>query len=228
MEQKEYHIKIYSISRFIIPMIVLIPTLSILDVDYLPETENKIISTLRFIVILIVSFLVARRVGSAKVKVILSIEGVAHVWISRFILSWEKNINIPWSIVDSYVFHEDRTFDSFIINLNNKTRYKINKLNIFPINDDFKKLVRDFPKLSNEYRNIIPIDNQTIKIKQGESLYTSKSFKWVFYFLLALFLVLLLTKVFNPNSGSTWSSLAIIGSGLLFYGGMILEKKRNK
>lgn len=208
-------------------MIVVLCSLSILMVDYLPKPENEIISILQFIAIILISFYLANRIGRAKVKVIFTNEGIIHVWVRRFFISWERNIKIPWDIVDNYVFQEDKTFDSFIINLTNKTRYKINRLNILPIKDDFKELVKDFPKLSNEFRNGMTPDAQTMKIKEGESFYANKSFKWIFYFLSAGFLVLILTKIFNPNSETTWSSLGVIGSGLLFYGVMILGQKKN-
>jgi hypothetical protein len=196
-------------------------------VDYLPRTENEFISILQFIAILMISFYIANQIGRAKVKVIFTKEAIHHVWVRRFFLSWERNIKIPWDTVDSYVFQEDRTFDSFIINLTNKTRYKINRLNFLPIKDDFKKLVKDFPKLSNEYRKGMTPDSQTLKINEGESIYASKSFKWIFYFLSAGFVVLVLTKVFNSNSETTWSSLGVIGFGLLFYGVMIRTQNRN-
>jgi hypothetical protein len=108
-------------------------------VEYLPRTENEITSILQFLAILLISFYIANQIGMAKVKVIFTNEGIAHVWIRRFFLSWESNIEISWDLVDNYVFQEDRTFDSFIINLTNKTRYKINRLNVLPIKDDFKK-----------------------------------------------------------------------------------------
>jgi hypothetical protein len=98
-------------------------------------------------------------------------------------------------------------------------------LNMLPIKDDFKKLVKEFPRLSNEYRNGITTNTDTVMINEGESIYASKSFKWIFYFLSAAFLALLLTKVFNPNSETTWSSLGVIGSGLMFYGVMIKGQK---
>jgi hypothetical protein len=139
MKEREYHIKIHSISRFIIAMIVVLCSLSVLMVEYLPRTENEITSILQFLAILLISFYIANQIGMAKVKVIFTNEGIAHVWIRRFFLSWESNIEISWDLVDNYVFQEDRTFDSFIINLTNKTRYKINRLNVLPIKDDFKK-----------------------------------------------------------------------------------------
>jgi hypothetical protein len=67
-----------------------------------------------------------------KAKVVFTQEGIQHIWERRFILSWEENFIIPWNLVDNYVFQEDRTFDSFIINLTNKTRYKVNRLNVLP------------------------------------------------------------------------------------------------
>jgi hypothetical protein len=213
MKGREYHFKIHSISRFIIAMIVILCTLSFFMVEHLPIAENEIISILQFIAILLISFYIANQVGTAKVKVILSNEGIIHTWIRRFFISWEGDIRISWDLVDNYVFQEDRTFDSFIINLTNKTRYKINRLNVLPINDDFKKLVKDFPKLSNEHKNGLTPDNQTNTIKEGDSIYASKSFRWIFYFMSAVFLVLLLTKVINPESETRWSSLGIIGSG---------------
>ncbi|WP_423130051.1 hypothetical protein [Gaoshiqia sp. Z1-71] len=227
MKEREYHIKIHSRSRFIIAMIVVLCSLSVLIVEYLPRTQYKIISILQFIAILLISFYIANQIGMAKVKVIFTNEGFIHVWIRRFFFSWERNIKISWDLVDNYVFQEDRTFDSFIINLTNNTRYKINRLNVLPVKDDFKKLVIDFPKLSNEYINELNSDNQTKTIKQGESIYASKSFKWVFYFMSAGFLVIVLTKVFNPNSETAWSSLGVIGSGLIFYGLMIKGQKKN-
>ena len=112
-------------------------------------------------------------------------------------------------------------------NLTNKTRYKVNRLNFLPIKDDFNRLVMDFPRLSNDYKKGLDPDSEIEPIKEGESIYASKSFRWVFYFLLTGFLILAITKVFNPDSGTTWSSLGVIGSGVLFYGMMIIGQKRN-
>lgn len=227
MRQREYQIKIYSISRFIIALIVILCTLSILMVDYLPRTENEIISIIQFFAIFMTSFYLANLIGMGKVKIVFTQEGIQHIWERRFILSWEKNFKIPWNLVDNYVFQEDRTFDSFIINLTNKTRYKVNRLNVLPIKDDFKRLVKEFPRLSNEFKSGIDSKFETKPITKGESIYASKSFRWVFYFMLTGFLFLGLTKVFNPDSGTTWSSLGVIGSGVLFYGLMIKGKKNN-
>jgi hypothetical protein len=226
MKNREYQIKIYSISRFIIAIIVVLCSLLFFRNEYLPKTDNKIISILQFSVILVISFYLANKIGIAKAKVIFKNDGINHIWERRFILSWEKNIMIPWDLVDNYVFEEDRTFDSFTINLKNKTRYKINRLNILPIKDDFIKLVKEFPRLSNVYRNKMNIDTNSRKIKEGENIYASKSFKWIFYFLLFGFLILLLTKMNSPNSETTWASIGVIGSAVAFYWLMIRRQKK--
>lgn len=226
MKEREYHFKIHSISRFIIAISLILSTLSILMSNYLPKTENEIVSILQFAVIFLTSFYIANQAAMAKVKVVLSKEGITHIWIRKFLISRGNDIKIPWDIVNNYVFQKEKTFDSFIIHLTNKTRYKINRMNALPIKGDFKKLVEDFPKLSNEYKNELTSDTPTKKIEEGESFYFSKSFKRFFYFMSALFLVLLLTKIFNPDSATTWSTLGILWGSLLFCSS-VLKKQKN-
>lgn len=226
MRQRQYKINIHSISRFIIAMIVVLCSLSFLLVEYFPRFENQFLSFLQFVPILVISLYVANKIGTAKIKVIFTSEAIIHIWERRFILSWESDIKIPWDIVDNYVFQNDRTFDSFIINLKNNKRYKIDRQNMFPIKDDFKKLVKEFPRLSNDYRNRKISDNYKFKIILGKSIHDSKFFKWNFYLLLTGFILLILIKVFIPNSGSTWGILGALGSALLFYGTMIQRQKK--
>lgn len=195
-------------------------------VEYFPRFENQFLSFLQFVPILVISLYVANKIGTAKIEVIFTSEAIIHIWERRFILSWESDIKIPWDIVDNYVFQNDRTFDSFIINLKNNKRYKIDRQNMFPIKDDFKKLVKEFPRLSNDYRNRKISDNYKFKIILGKSIHDSKFFKWNFYLLLTGFILLILIKVFIPNSSSTWGILGALGSALLFYGTMIQRQKK--
>lgn len=225
MKQRQYKINIHSVSRFIISMIIILCSLSFLMVEYFPHVENQFISFLQFVPILLVSLLIANKIGTAKIKIIFTSEAIIHIWERKFPISWERNITIPWGIVDNYVFQNDRTFDSFIINLKNNTRYKIDRQNMFPEKDDFKKLVKEFPRLSNDYRNKEVTNNQKFEIIKGKSFYESKSFKLIFYFLVTALLLLIINKIINPNSETTWSAVGMLGSGLLFYGTMIQWKK---
>jgi len=226
MNDKEYRIVIHSISRFFIAMVVILLSCVNLIDRFTPRIQNEFIAVLQFAAILFISFYLAQLICKAKAKVIFSKEGFSHIWERKFLFSLEKNLNIAWEKIDSYVFQEDRTFDSFIINLTTKQRYKINRLNFIPINDDFVSLVNDFPKLSNEYLKGRMSDHNS-KIKEGETIYQGKAFRWILYFMTIGFLVLLITKVLNPDSSSSWPTLGVIGSGILFYGSMVLRRKRN-
>lgn len=227
MKSREYHIKIHSISRFFIAWIVILISSMLLMKEYTPRIENEIISILQFLAVFVTSVYLAHLIGMAKAKVTFTEQGFIHTWKRKFLFSWEKDIRLPWEIVDNYLFHEDRTLDSFYINLTTKKRYKINQLNVLPINDDFKKLIKDFPRLSNKYKTGTDTNIETQTIKEGKSIYANKGFKWIFYILTLGFIILLLTKILNPESETTWSSLGVIGTGLLFYGAMIMEKKKN-
>jgi hypothetical protein len=221
MKEKEYHIKIHSLSRFFVAFMVVFLTSLSLEGNYFPEIEYKFISIILFLAIMVMSIYLAHLIGMAKIKVKFTDAGIVHIWERRFLFSWEKDIEIPWSIIDTYVFDEERTFDTFTINFKTKWKYKIVRLNFLPLNDDFKKFEKDFPRFSNEYRNKVVSANDIDKIVEGKSMYADKSFRWVFYLLSAGFLVLLLTKIFNPESGTTWSVLGAIGCSLLYYGAIL-------
>ena len=210
-----------------IAFIVILCSSIILFLDILPKPESEIISIIQFLAVFLISFYLAYQIGMGKAKVVFTEEGIQHIWERRFFLSWEKNYSIPWNIVDNYVFQEDRTFDSLIINLTNKTRYKVNRVNILPIKDDFNQLVKDFPRLSNDFKKGLESNDDSKVIKEGESIYASKTFRWIIYFMLTVFLILAFTKVFNPDSVTSWSSLGVIGFAVLFYGMMIIRQKRN-
>lgn len=229
LNTKEYHIKIYSISRFIISFIVIQGIFFTLLSDYISDIENRFLSTLTFIGMLAISFYLSTLIGQAKIKLVFTKEALLHIWERRFLFSWEKDVTIPWKIIDNYVFEEDRTWDSFIINLSTKMRYKIDRLNIVPIKDDFDKLVKDFPRLSNKFKREIEGDNDTGLniIAEGKSKYETKSFRQSIYALLVVFLILCIVKIVNSGSLTSLWSLGVIGSAISFYW-LMIKTKENK
>ena len=117
-----------------------------------------------------------------------------HIWERRFIFSRYEDISIPWEIVDSYAFEESSHFNSFKINFTNNKRYKFYRLNLFPLKDDFQKLLNDFPKLSNELRKALPSDVELKPIIEGEGIFEYKHIRWFFLLLFALMIVLIITE----------------------------------
>jgi hypothetical protein len=226
MKQREYRIIIHSITRFILAMTVILCSSFFLIKEYTPRIDSKFIFFLQFLAIFFSSIYLSHLLAMSKVKVLLSEEGFFHIWERRFILSWEKNLKIMWAEIDNYVFQEDRTNDSFIINLSTKRKYKIDRLNFLPLKDDFNKLLKDFPRLSNEFKEG-RVSNYNVTIKEGKTIYESKSFKWAFYIMSGGYLILLIVKILDPEKGSTWSSLGVIGCAIFFYRAMILRKKKN-
>jgi hypothetical protein len=225
MEQREYKIIIHSVSRFIIGFIVILISSLILINKFTPKIENEFLYIIQFIAIFISSVYLAQLMGKARIKVLFTEEGFIHIWERRFLFSWEKNLKIPWDKIDNYVFQEDRKFDSFIINLTFKKRYKINRLNFIPINDDFEKLLNDFPSLSNKFREG-KVSDEKFKIKEGKTIYEGWAFKWAFVFMVIGFIFMLAEKLSNPESTTSWSSIGVVGSGVFFYRAMILKKNK--
>jgi hypothetical protein len=206
---------------------VLLCSVGFLAKNYLSLSENKLIFFAQFVVVLIPIVHLTHLITLAKARVILTTDGVKHIWVRRFMLNWEKNFIIPWDIVDDYVFHEDRTFDSFIINMKNKRRYKLNRFNVFPIKDDFYKLVNDFPRLADEYKNAtVPSESRRSSIKHGESIYAGIVFKGALIVMALILLLFVIMKVLNPDSQMTWTTIGFLGSAVLFYGLMMVQQKR--
>ncbi|MDD6210311.1 MAG: hypothetical protein PUB21_06880 [Bacteroidales bacterium] len=190
------------------------------------QIANDIFVWILTIVFLVISYYIGVLSSTAKVRIQFTEEGYEHIWERRYLFSWEKDIKIPWDIIDTYVFEPDRTYDSFIINLTTGFRYKISKLTILPKKDDFEKLVKEFPRFANEYRRKSDPEGTPPLIRKGETFYETKGFRRVYYFFVAGFLFLLFAKLFDPRSPTPWGSLGVLGFGLAFYGTMM--KKRPK
>lgn len=227
MRSRVYQINIHSQLRFLVALIGTFPLSVFFIKMILPKFESDIFIFLLILVAFIISFYLSYHLGLGKAKIVFDEEGLHHILEHRFIFSSEKNHLIPWNTIDSYTFQEDRTFDSFIINLIDNRRYKIDKMNILPIKDDFNQLVKDFPKLSNDYKNRSS-DSETKLIKEGKSIYASKMFNLFLYFLSIGFLVLFLNKMFYPKSSISWASLSLIGSFVFYYWIMKSKKKQNE
>ena len=227
LNTKEYHIKIYAVSRFIISFIVIQGIIYTFLSDYIDGIESRFLSISAFIGMLAFSFYLSMLIGQAKIKLVFTEEAFLHIWERLFLFSWDKDVTIPWKIVDNYVFEEDRTWDSFIINLSTKMRYKINRLNIVPIKDDLGKFVKDFARRSNKFKREIEHSDGTGLniIVEGKSKYETKSFRQSIYVLLVAFLILCIVKIVNSGSLASLWSLGVIGTAIVYYWQIIRNKE---
>ena len=151
MEKQEYDITIHSRTRFSIFFIIVFLSFSLLQDKYVVHIENKFLSFLFFMLLFVSSFLISSILATARIKVILSNDSIVHIWKRRFFLSRERDIKINWTLIENYKFESYRKFYSLIINLSNKTQYRIERLNILPIDDDFRKLENELAKRLNQY-----------------------------------------------------------------------------
>jgi uncharacterized protein YqhQ len=222
ISKREYKITIHSIIRFLIGMIIILPTILITLSNFGYNPESGIITFLEVVIIFIISIYLSHLLSKAKVKIIMNEDGYYHMWEKRYLFSKAKSLKISWNIIDNFVMENERTFDNFIINLNNGRRYKISRLSIFPIEDDFKKLVNDFPIISNHF---LLSNNNERQIVEGEPFYKSKGFKFVLFVMLGILIFLTISKINETNSITSCASLMVIASGLLFYLLKVYSKK---
>lgn len=158
------------------------------------------------------------KLSSGKIEISLTSDCFKHVWIKRFIFNREKDIIIKWNQIIDYAFEDDRGIDTFKMSLINKMRYRILRLSYFTSKDDFNKFSIQFPTYINEIN--LTYESQEVPnsiIIVGKSKYEQKSFKLVIVLMTLIFFILLVSKIMKPESGSSWASLGIIGTGLFFY-----------
>lgn len=221
MKNKVYHIKIHSITRFIISFIVLLVGLTTVIPKVFFIANSYIFDVFLFLLSFSASFYIAYLISLGKVSIIFSEKTLSHKWQKRFFLSLEKDYEIPWNSIESYYFEPDRAFDSFVINFKNKTRYRISQMNIFPIKDDFERLTNDFPRIANQYKTESGI------IAEGSNIYASKHFLWLYYLLLILAIFIIIISLINSEFRSSWGVLGLIGTSIIFYRLMIKKYRHN-
>lgn len=223
-----YHLKIYSSSRFVIFFTLLMVSPLLILASFLKGLDSFFFIVF-FIFVYVLSFFVALFVATAKVKVIFTEDAFLHIWEKKFLFSREKDIEIPWAIMDKYVLEIDRNSKDFIINLKTNIRYRIRKFTLISIQDDFDKMVRAFSRHANDYRKKHVSEEDTTLIKEGKTIYEEKYFEYGYYFFLFVFIVLLLVPaILDPEQDANWAKLAFWGSLFGFYGYMIRRHKKKK
>ena len=188
MENKEFHefhIKIYCVIRCLLAFFLPIFVFIIYYAFHFPW-YGTIATIMYFTVAFSISASFSYYTGSAKVKIVYTEKEFLHIWKTKFLFCREKDIKIPWEIVDNYDIKEN----NFIINLTNNKRYKI----YF----SHKKYVIDFlfqfAYLSNYYRSRNNPNLPEIRIAPGKKFYETEEFRWTVYIVVGFVLMHLLLR----------------------------------
>lgn len=220
---KNYYFTISSYKRAIIIGIVIIVVLGFLF-DFLPRTDNEILSVISSVIFVLLMILGMyfnfKYLSTGKIRISIQEDGIRYLWIKRFFLSKEDNILINWEQIVSYLFEEDRGLQSFELDLTNGLRYKINRINHFPFNDDYKKFKHQFPTY---IRNRNKMDN--IKITKGKTVFEEANFKYVLYLMAMILVFLIYDKMSHLESETNWGTIALLFSIISIY---FIKVKKNK
>jgi hypothetical protein len=202
-------------------LIVLFPCAIFLVLSLMPKEMNSIFTTILLLGLLAGIAYLATILSSARIKIEITEESFKHIWIRKFYFSREKDIEIKWSQIIDYVFDADKGFDSFQLTLPNHKRYKIYRYNYFPQKDDFVKFHAQFPKNLEQINEI-----NDKEIKKGKTFYQEAGFKWLMIFMTAGVALIFGNKLLNPESGTSWGTLGVLGTAILFYW-LQIRKKNN-
>ncbi|MBX2964531.1 MAG: hypothetical protein KF845_00195 [Cyclobacteriaceae bacterium] len=208
---KSYEININSNKRAI-PIAIFCFGLSIYFMALIPRDWNDIASFITIAILFFAPIIPITIFSRGKIRIELTEEGFRTIWVKRFFLSSEPNIELNWNRIIDYVNQEDRGIGSFRLTLTDSQQFKFYRYTYFPQNDDFDKFLTQFPK----FIKTVNFSNQK-SIKEGRTEFQTRSFKWILSGLTILAIGLLVNTLMNPDSGTRWATLGVIFSGIIFY-----------
>jgi hypothetical protein len=208
---KSYEININSNWRAI-PVAIVFFGLSIYLMTLIPRDWPDLVNFGTIAVLFFSPIIPVTILSRGKIRIELTEEAFRTIWVKRFFLSNEPNVELSWNRIIDYVNQEDRGLDSFRLTLTNNQQYKFFRYTYFPQKDDFNKFLSQLPGF---IRSVNLADERTIE--QGKTEFQTRSFRWVLIVLSVLAIGLLVNSLMNPSSGTRWTTLGVIFSGILFY-----------
>lgn len=208
---KSYEININS-NRRAIPVAMVFFGISIYLMTLIPRDWPEIVNFGTIAFLFFSPIIPVTILSRGTIRIELNDETFRTVWVRRFFLSRETNVELSWNRIIDYVNQEDRGLDSFKLTLTDNQHFKFYRYTYFPQKDDFEKFLTQFPKF---IRSVNLANEGTIE--QGKTEFQTQSFKWVLIGVTILAVGLLVNTLLNPNSGTRWATLGVIFSGILFY-----------
>lgn len=154
-----------------------------------------------------------------KIRIELTEKSFKTIWIKRFFLSNEQDVELGWDRIIDYVHQENQGPDSFRMTLTNKQQFKFYRYSYFSQNDDFHEFLYHFPVFLQRVNST----NQRT-IDQGITEYQTRSFRWVLIIISIIAVGLLINTLLYPETGSSMLKIGIIFSGILFYWSQATKK----
>lgn len=225
LKPKEFRFVIHSMGRSLTALAVIAPALFYMTYHISVFDGATVITIIKFLAVVLLSFFLANLTGRARVKIVFTRDGLSHIWERRFLFGSVKNIEVPWGLVEGYIFEQYKIFDSLTIKLTDGRRYKINRLYIPFFKDDFDKFYKRFPKLINHYSGLATPQGGNKKIERGKNPFTTKELKWLFITMATIFALIAVAYTIRSMSTANWINSIVIVCLLLVYSVMMIVNR---
>ena len=208
---RSYYVNINSNWRAI-PVAAIFFGISIYLMNRIPSDWPELLNFVAIAILFFSPIIPVTILSRGKIRIELTEYAFRTIWIKRFFLSKEPDVELHWNRVIDYVNQEDRGLDSFRLTLTNNQQFKFYRYTFFPQRDDFEKFIHQLPTF---LQRVDLADKRTIK--RGKTEFQTRSFKWVLIGMTILAAGLLINTLINPDSGTRWTTIGVIFSGILFY-----------
>lgn len=210
----------------------------LLAIKFLPKGDT--ISIISIIFILLLAFFLQRFTSTALVEVTLTKNDVSICWLSQYIFHHYPDKKILFSDIESYKYQPDNNFDLFKLTLKDGSEIKLWHFAL-TFNDDFDKLIMDFPKLVNNFNkrvsqkaqsqaDITYTDNEPQTIKRAATTFEGDGAVFIAIFAFIVIIAIPLILYFNPGDRqkNSFVLLAPMAGAIFFLTQFYRNRKNNK
>jgi hypothetical protein len=213
---KEYTIVIHSKSRFYSFLLLSSAAISPLGILASEMIDHVAFQSVALFSFLVICYFFARWISKGSARIVMTDKTISHYWTKRFWFSKDADLTFSWKEVKSFGHSSDRFFDRLELNLSNRTRYQIQRLGFGRKTDDFNRLMEELPTLICEIDARI-LDNAHNRYLDTKDPLPRKILMRFMVLVGLLFLFMLISKVFIPDSKMNWTGICVTGSMILAY-----------
>jgi hypothetical protein len=197
--------------------------------------SNDVLGTIIFITMLSLAVYFQRFISKGIVEITINKDSLSLNWAKQFLFHKKTDREIPFGELKSYKYQKDKAFDLFKLILKDETEIVLWHFN-FLKNDDFDKLVSDFPSIVSKFNKQISEKElsgiqagKTHKIERTKTIYESSIAPFLAG--LAIVMIIAITIIICNNSsgksGTTIPGLAAM-SGAIFFLAQYFSYRRKK